>query len=176
MDIAAELTLRIARFIQMTADPPASPARWLFVPEFEHARWATAGELLANAPKPLIVAPLPDGGFLGTWFVGALTGVHRERAERQLENQQAFFHARIAHLGLKDSDAIVFDSGADETLIPVADFRRWLRDYAVCAGSTLDARASTPTVPHSSCAGLMVSGRRGRRASHAPQPANVRCN
>ena len=51
MDIAAELTLRIARFIQMTADPPASPARWLFVPEFEHARWATAGELLANAPN-----------------------------------------------------------------------------------------------------------------------------
>src|SRR3954462_11599840 len=112
-DIAAELTLRVARFLQMPEDPPASPARWFFVPEFYSAHWDEAGALLAAAPKPLIVAPLPDPGFLGTWFLGALEGVHRSRAEHQLQNQQSFFAHQLEHLGLRDAGNVVFESGSD---------------------------------------------------------------
>jgi hypothetical protein len=144
IDISAELTLRIARFIQMPDTPPASPARWFFVPEFYSAPWEEAGALLAAAPKPLVVAPLPDPGFLGTWYVGALAGVHRTRADHQLHNQQAFFASQLEHLGLTETDTVVFDSGADETVIDVASFRCWLRDYAVCAGSTLQRQALAP--------------------------------
>lgn len=53
-DISAELTLRLARFIQMPETPPASPARWFFVPEFHSAPWDEACSLLAAAPKPLM--------------------------------------------------------------------------------------------------------------------------
>src|SRR6185295_19133226 len=99
-DIAAELTLRVARFLQMPEAPPASPARWFFVPEFYSAHWDEACALLAAAPKPLIVAPLPDAGFIGSWFLGALEGVHLSRAEHQLQNQQAFFASHLEQLGL----------------------------------------------------------------------------
>ncbi|HEY9226251.1 MAG TPA: hypothetical protein VIP11_06375 [Gemmatimonadaceae bacterium] len=143
-DIAAELTLRVARFLQMPDGPPASPARWFFVPEFYSAGWDEAGSLLAEAPKPLIVAPLPDPGFLGTWFLGALKGVHRSRAEHQLQNQQAFFAAQLQHLGLTDTHTIVFESGADESVVDVATFKRWLQEYVVCAGSTLQRSAPAP--------------------------------
>jgi hypothetical protein len=144
IDISAELTLRIARFIQMPDTPPASPARWFFVPEFYSASWEEAGALLAAAPKPLVVAPLPDPGFLGTWHIGALAGVHRARADHQLHNQQAFFAAHLEHLGLSETHTVVFDSGADETVIDAASLRRWLREYAVCVGSTLQRQAPAP--------------------------------
>jgi hypothetical protein len=143
-DAAAELTLRIARFVQMPESPPASPARWFFVPEFYSAHWEEAGDLLTAAPKPLIVAPLPDPGFLGTWYAGALTGVHRARADHQLQNQQAFFRSQMRQLALADHDTLVFESGADETVIQVVDFKRWLHDYAVCAGTTLQSSAPAP--------------------------------
>ena len=143
-DTSAELTLRVARFIQMPEDPPASPARWFFVPEFYSAHWDEAIALLTAAPKPLIVAPLPDPGMLGTWYLGALTGVHRARADQQLQNQQAFFASQLEGLGLSDADTVVFDSGPDETAINVSEFRRWLGDYAVCAGSTLRRHATAP--------------------------------
>jgi hypothetical protein len=143
-DISAELTLRVARFIQMPEAPPASPARWFFVPEFYSAPWDEALALLTAAPKPLIIAPLPDPGFLGTWYVGALTGVHRERVDHQLQNQQAFFASQLEGLSLTDTDTIVFDSGADETTIDVSAFRSWLRDYTVCAGSTLHRHTTAP--------------------------------
>jgi hypothetical protein len=128
----------------MPESPPASPARWFFVPEFYTAGWSEACELLAAAPKPLIVAPLPEPGFVGTWHVGALAGVHRTRADHQLANQQAFFAAQLEHLHLEDSDRVGFDSGPDHTVFAVADFKRWLREYAVCAGSTLQAHNSDP--------------------------------
>jgi hypothetical protein len=143
-DIAAELTLRLARFIQMPETPPASPARWFFLPEFHAAPWDEACALLAAAPKPLIVAPLPEPGFLGTWYLGALTGVHRTRADYESQNRQAFFASQLEHLGLTETDTIVFASGADETVIDVASFRRWLTDYAVCVGSRLQREAPTP--------------------------------
>jgi len=143
-DTSAELTLRVARFIQMPDDPPASPARWFFVPEFYSAHWDEAITLLAAAPKPLIVAPLPDPGFLGTWYVGALTGVHRARADHQIQNQQAFFGHKLEALGLTDSDTVVFESGADETAVDVSAFKAWLRDYGVRAGTTLHRHATAP--------------------------------
>jgi hypothetical protein len=143
-DIAAELTLRLARFVQMPEDPPASPARWFFVPEFYSAHWEEAADLLAAAPKPLIVAPLLDPGILGTWFLGALTGVHRSRAEHHLQNQQEFFASQLEHFGLVDTHTIVFESGADETVLDVANFKRWLQEYVVCLGSTLQRSAPAP--------------------------------
>src|SRR4051812_3925712 len=124
MDIAAELTLRIARFLQMPEHPPASPARLFFVPEFYSAHWDEAGALLAAAPKPLIVAPLHDPGFLGSWHLGALSGVHRDRAEHQLQNQQAFFASQLEQLGLSDTHTLVFQSGADEAVVDVPSFKR----------------------------------------------------
>ena len=145
MDICAELTLRVARFIHMPADPPASPVNWFFMPEFLHARWDRAGELLAAAPKPLIVAPLPDPGALGTWFAGALTGEHRARADHQISNQQSLFAKLLDDIGLTDESSIVFDSGVDETVLGVPDFKRWLREYAVCAGSNLGASPDDPS-------------------------------
>jgi len=138
MDICAELTLRIARFIQVSETPPQSPAYWFFVPEFRRAGWSTALELLANAPKPLIVAPLPEPGLVGTWGLRALTGEDRARADHQFANQEAFFADRITHLQLGEDDSIAFDSGADTVSLSVREFKRWLREYAVCAGSTLD--------------------------------------
>lgn len=143
-DIAAELTLRVARFLQMPDAPPASPARWFFVPEFYSAQWDEAGDLLTAARKPLIVAPLPDPGFLGTWFLDALKGVHLQRAQHQLRNQQAFFAAQLQQLGLHDSDSVVFQSGADDTAVDVATLKRWLQEYIVCVRSTLQRHAPAP--------------------------------
>lgn len=144
LDAAAELTLRITRFIQMPESPAASPARWFFLPEFHSAGWSEACELLAAAPKPLIIAPLPDPGCLGTWHLGALTGVHRARAEHELANQESFFARRLEHLRLEDTDRVTFDSGPDQTITAVGDFKRWLREYVVCVGSRLQAHTSEP--------------------------------
>ena len=72
MDLCAELTLQVLRFVQQPVDPPSSPREWVFVPEGRRAGWIEARQLLANAAKPLMVAALLEPGMIGSWGVRAL--------------------------------------------------------------------------------------------------------
>src|SRR5947199_270545 len=113
MDICAALTLHVTRFVQMPVEAPASPLRWTFVPEGRRAGWHEAGDLLSNAPKPLMVAPLLEPGLLGTWGISALGGSDRARADHELSNQLAAFDDQASELELGDDSRILFETPAD---------------------------------------------------------------
>lgn len=131
MDLAAELTLHVLRFVQQPVDPPMSPARWTLLPEGRTATWPEARALLAGAVKPLMVSPLAEQGLIGSWGIRALTGEHLARVEHNLQNQAEAFEYSARQLGLTDDDQVLLETFADEIAVPVPEMRRYFSEYAV---------------------------------------------
>jgi hypothetical protein len=138
MDICAELTLRVARLSQEHKVTRRSLSDWFFVPAFRKATWSEAHDILAAAPKPLIVAPLIEPGYLATWSVEDVDPTQRIGAERHLENLEEYFPEKLRALGLEQAELILFSAAETELKLTLADFRRWTREYAVAVGVTVD--------------------------------------
>jgi hypothetical protein len=142
MDVCAELTLRIIRLVQEHDDLTRTSVKWHFFPGERHAPWAAARDILSARPKPVIVAALVEPGALALWSVGALHSPERESCERAFASQIAYFGEKLRVLGLEDADAMSLTTPAGELAMTVADFRRWMSEYAVSVGVSLD-RSST---------------------------------
>jgi hypothetical protein len=137
MDVCANLTLHVARFLQMPAEQPSSPVRWTFIPDGRQASWIEAADFLTSLPKPLIVAPLLEAGLLGIWIVDRLPELERKSAEYQVANQCAFVENQLEQLAVSGGAGILFETDADRIVLAAPDFRRWIREYSVLAGSRL---------------------------------------
>lgn len=137
MDLCAELTLQVIRFVQEPRDPPSSPREWVFFPEGRRASWPVARTLLADARKPLMVAPLAEPGMIGSWGIHALKDDHLARAEHGLANQQQWLIEHAAHFGWTPTDIILFETEADHLELPMAELERWLKEYALPVGWTV---------------------------------------
>ena len=111
---------------------------WFFVPEFRKATWSEAHDILAAAPKPLIVAPLVEPGHLATWSVQDLVVARRPGAERGMENLAEYFAEKLRALGLEQAERFLFSDAEAELALTMADLRRWTREYAIGVGVTVD--------------------------------------
>lgn len=138
MDVCAELTLRVIRLVQETEQLYSTSVQWVFFPVGRHARWADARDILAATPKPVLVAALLEPGWIAVWSLGEMSVQDRARAESELENQCGYFDDKIRRLGLGDSDRIALTTFAGEFTMSVADFQRWVREYALSVGISLD--------------------------------------
>jgi len=138
MDACAELTLRIVRLVQEHHNPRSSLAYWFFFPEFRKATWTEAREILTAAPKPLLVAPLMESGALATWSISRLESDQRVAAEQQFANQQEYFSEKLRPLQLGDADSIRLDTPAGNLDLLLPDFQRWVRDYAISVGISVN--------------------------------------
>lgn len=142
MDVCAELTLRIIRLVQEHDLLNRSSVGWHFFPGYRHAPWSTARDILAAAPKPLIVAALVEPGALAMWSVGEMRpSEERDSCEHAFANQCAYFDEKLRLLGLGDGDAIALRTPAGEFMMTVADFRRWMSEYALSVGLSLESSA-----------------------------------
>lgn len=137
LDLCAELTLQVLRFVQQPADPPCSPLHWLFIPEGRRTGWLEARQLLADAPKPLMVAALSEPGMIGSWGIRALRDHDLARAEHSLINQQQWLEEAATRYRWAAGDKILFETAADSLELPLDELRRWLREYAIFAGWTV---------------------------------------
>jgi hypothetical protein len=129
MDSCAELTLRLVRAGQEALNPVSSMLDWDFFPEHQHATWSQAREILTQATKPLIVAPLLESGSVAIWSVAALQPQHRTVFERELANQCEYFKEKLAAFALDDTDQIETPDGT--FTLTVAEFRQWATQYTV---------------------------------------------
>lgn len=137
MDLCAELTLQIIRFVQQPRNPPSSPREWVFFPEGRRVAWPLARTLLADAPKPLMVAPLAEPGMIGSWRIRALTGDHLAKAEHGLANQQQWLSEHATRFSWARTDLVLFETEADQLELSVAELERWLKEYALPVGWTV---------------------------------------
>jgi hypothetical protein len=138
MDACAELTLRIIRLVQEHDQLNRSSVNWHFFPGYRHAPWSAARDMLAAAPKPLIVAALVEPGALAMWSVSDLHPPERADCEHAFTNQCAYFDEKLRLFGLGDGDSIALTTPAGEFTMTVADFRRWMSEYALSVGLSLD--------------------------------------
>jgi hypothetical protein len=175
MDAAAELTLQIAQAMQRR-DISQSPPHWIFWPEGTRATWAEARDLLASAPKPLLIAPLIEPGSLGLWQASAFDEAKRTAFGHQFQNQLGYYAEKLTALGLSPGDTLRFDAGNSPCTIRVSEFLTWAAEYALAAGISLgestEARCGLILVrpPGGSAPPL------GSAGSHQPRSANVRCS
>jgi hypothetical protein len=137
MDVCAELTLRLVRAAQEALNPLSSMLDWVFFPEHQHATWSQAREILAEAPKPLIVAPMLESGSVAIWSVSALQPQHRTVSEREFANQCEYFNEKLTAFALDDTDQVETPDGT--FTITVAEFREWATQYAVFIGISMTA-------------------------------------
>jgi hypothetical protein len=140
MDLAAELTLQIAAFLQTDPDAPRSAARWAFVPGPGRGAdtFAEAAARLAALDKPVVVGALDQPGYLALWAPAALAAAERQHVEHTVRNQQAFLAAKLAHLNVGEDDRVVFEGWGSRVEAPAREVRRWLGEYALTWGWTLD--------------------------------------
>ena len=138
MDNCAELTLQVARLSQAHKVTRRAMSDWFFVPAFRKATWAEAHDILAAAPKPLIVAPLVEPGHLATWSVEDVAPAERAGVQRHLDNFQEYFPEKLRVLGREQAESFVFAGAEAELRLTVADFWRWTREYAISVGVTVD--------------------------------------
>jgi hypothetical protein len=143
MDACAELTLRIIRLAQEHDNLTRTSVDWHFFPGERHAPWAAARDILSATAKPAIVAALVEPGALAVWSVGEMHPPERESCERAFANQIAYFGEKLRLLGLDDGGSIALTTPAGEFTMTVADFRRWMSEYAISVGVSLD-RSSVP--------------------------------
>lgn len=143
MDIPAEFTLRIVRFVQ-EQHVLKSMVGWFFVPEWRHASWPEARELLAVAPKPLIVAALTEPGYIATWSLDDVPSADRDGAARHITNSIEYYAEKLEICGLREADTLVLDMPGEQFHLAVSEFEQWYREYAVSLGVTVQ---TTPT-PH----------------------------
>jgi hypothetical protein len=137
MDVYAELTLRLVRAGQEALNPRSSMVDWVFFPDHQRATWSQARAILAEATKPLIVAPLLESGSVAIWSVSALQPQHRTVLEREFTNQCEYFNEKLVGFALDDSDQIETPDGT--FTITVAEFRQWATQYTVFVGISITA-------------------------------------
>lgn len=138
MDACAELTLRIIRLVQEHDQIVESSVDWYFFPTNRHAPWSAAREILAAIPKPVVVAALVEPGALAMWSVSELHPPDRADCEHAFANQCAYFDEKLRLFEFGESDSIVLATPAGEFRMTVGDFRRWMREYALSIGLSLD--------------------------------------
>ena len=138
MDLCAELTLRIIRLVQETESLNRTWREWMIFPDGRRAPWAGARDILAATSKPVMVAALLEPGWIAMWCFGEMSSADRALADSELENQCGFFDAKLRAYGLGDDDRIALTTLAGEFTMSVADFRRWMREYALSVGIGLD--------------------------------------
>ena len=132
MDPCAEPTLRLVRAAQEALKPRSSFVHWYFLPEGRRATWPEAGEILAAAPKPLIVAPLVEPGTIAFWSIPSLPSRGLGVSDSPFANGRQFFGERLEGMKLADADFVEAPDG--EFLVSVADFKQWLADYTLPVG------------------------------------------
>ena len=138
MDVCAELTLRIIRLAQETDALNRTNVEWVISPDGRRAEWEGARAMLAATQKPVIVAALLEPGWIAMWRLGEMSPADRARAESEVENQCAYFDDKLRRFGLGDDDCIALTTLAGEFTMSVADFKRWMREYALSVGISLD--------------------------------------
>jgi hypothetical protein len=134
MDHAAQLALRICRFVQMPLNSPDWPREWRFVPGGGRADREEAIKLLVDAPKPVIIAPLVEPGMLATWCVANMSGEPRRRVDHDFANEVGWVERFAAELSLSETDEVIFDSASDRFMLTLIELRAFFRDVAVIAG------------------------------------------
>lgn len=140
MDVGAELALRLARLVQQRTFAPDGFDAWFLVPTFRKVSWADARDLLSAAPKPLIVSPLPDPGFLGLWPLATVPETDVAGSRHHVANQVAYFRAKLTGLGYTTEDHVSFADGEELLTLSVPEFLSWCAEYAVFAGTTVERR------------------------------------
>ncbi len=143
MDICAEATLRVTRTAQGRSSSQLAAGAWFLMPEFREATWDDARTALSVAPKPIIVTPLLEPGHVGFWSFNGISAMSRSAAEKQLSNQQSYCMAKLRSLGLSDAHTIIIPSAEADFAMPREEFDRWLAEYAIGLGTTLQ-RAVDP--------------------------------
>jgi hypothetical protein len=135
MDPCAALTLHIVRLSQGTLLPRTAMVAWCMLPAGLRTTWDETHALLAAAPKPVVVAPLVESGFMTIWSLRDLGDAERARYEREFASQQAYFAEKLQHLGLRDTDTITLELAIGEHRLRVLELRRWAAEYALpCTG------------------------------------------
>jgi len=129
VDPCAEFTLRVAAIAQSVIPGATWPKRWYLFPEVKEANWEEAREHLADAPKPLLVTPLADPGYLGVWPSSSADVA----LAKQMANQAAYYDAKLPRMGLRDDDTVVLGTPTGEFVLTIGEFRRWTREYALLA-------------------------------------------
>jgi hypothetical protein len=137
MDLAAELTLQIARFLQTRAEAPRAPLEWGFVPGPERYSYGQAREALTNAEKPIVLGVLHHPGYLARWRAQTLDVGERRKVAHALANQQAYLEEKLTGRGLTDESVITFEAWGDRLDLPLSELRRWMREYLVICGWTI---------------------------------------
>lgn len=129
MDPAAELTLRLIRAGQEALDPKSSLLGWTFFPVIRHLSWSDACDLLAAAPKPVMVAALIEPGTIALWSAPDLDETSKPSLDDQLRNQCAYFDAQLDGLGLAPTDEV--ETPDQLFRLGVTEFRVWVREYCI---------------------------------------------
>jgi hypothetical protein len=129
MDVRAELTLRLIRTGQEALDPRSSMVDWMVFPEMTQVSWPGAAEILASAPKPVLVCALVEPGTIALWSMAALAHRGRAALEHQIQNQSGYYDAKLSALGLAVADSI--ETPDDEFRLSVAEFKEWAREYCI---------------------------------------------
>src|SRR5690348_4153001 len=134
MDICAELTLRIMELAQAARQSRHSTREWFFVPAFRHATWVEANAMLADAPKPVVVAPLIEPGYIAIWPLQRLDEEHRSRAAQHMANLDMYYGQKLAMCGLGSTARLQLRTEHDDLELSMVDFQRWYREYAIAVG------------------------------------------
>lgn len=142
MDASAELTLRILRTVQEHRGAVASEANWTFVPDGRRVPWAEARELLAAMPKPVIVAPLTEPGYLSVWVLDRLSDQERTMGVKSMANQKEYYLSKLETCALGDAGVIELVVPTGRLTLSVPEFDRWSKEYVLSVGVTLNATAT----------------------------------
>lgn len=130
MNVQAELTLQIARLVQ-PRNQRRPAADWMFWPDGFRVTWAEAIAFLADTPKPVIVAPLVEPGFLGLWSQADIGAARKETFASELANQRQYYEEKLHALGVGPQGLIHAEWTTPEQTVTVADFLRWADDYVM---------------------------------------------
>ena len=137
MDVGAELTLQMARLIQMRPGSTHSPVGWSLWPHGSRFTWDEARAFLAAAEKPILVAPLVEPGALAVFALGQFPDAQRRQFAAEFANQVQYYKEKLKHLALTDAALLRFEPAASECVLSVSAFIQWAHDYALAAGISL---------------------------------------
>jgi hypothetical protein len=136
-ELAAGLSLHVVRFVQGGSEPPRSPLRWLLMPDTRPLPYRDACARLAATPKPVVLAPLQEFGWLGIWRYESLEVEEQRRLEIHLRRQRDFLEEAIAQLEARPDDRVVFATAGEVLELSVMELRLWAAQYAMGCGWTL---------------------------------------
>src|SRR5688572_22118191 len=89
MDLAAELTMKIACYLQSGPNAPRSSTRWGFVPGPGGGRYtyAEARTRLSEIEKPFTLALLHEPGYIASWRTAAFDEGEEASVNHAVRNQ-----------------------------------------------------------------------------------------